>query len=313
MFSYRHAFHAGNHADVLKHTVLLAALDHLLQKDTALALLDTHAGNGLYRLDGDFAQTSGESQHGIQKLLWAYQQGEAGEGAADWPEALQRYVQAVLAHNTAAAAAGAGSQRLVYPGSPALLQQHMRAQDQLHVFELQPADMRALQGNLQQGPHAARCHVWHEDGWQGSLRLLPPPSRRALLLCDPSYEMKSDYAQAAQWLGQALRKFATGCYIVWYPVIPRPEAHALPRKLKALAQQAGKPWLHATLAVRSGQGSGLRLPGQQAQRPGMVCSGVLIVNPPYTLQPQLQQALPVLTRLLAQDSHAAYTLESSAR
>lgn len=305
MFSYRHAFHAGNHADVLKHLVLTATLDYLRQKDTALALIDTHAGCGLYRLDGDFAQTSGESQHGIRSLL-----AEAGTAQAQGPSALAHYLELVRQLNDGQADGAA--RKLLYPGSPAIMQALMRAQDHLHAFELQPADMRALQGNLAQGPHAGRVKVWHEDGWAGSLRLLPPPSRRALALCDPSYEMKTDYAQAQRWLAEALRKFATGTYIVWFPIIPRPEAHELPRKLKAIARQAGKPSLMASLSIKSGSQSGVKVPGQKPKRTGMVASGVLVVNPPYTLHEQLQQALPLLVKALGQDHMAAYKLEAPA-
>ncbi|KKW68118.1 competence protein ComJ [Lampropedia cohaerens] len=306
MFSYRHAFHAGNHADVLKHITLLATLAHLTQKDTALSLIDTHAGCGLYRLDGDFAQTSNESDSGIARLWPLLTASGADASTQAVPEALQRYLTQIAQFNELAVASGKSPR--IYPGSPALLQAAMRAQDSLHAFELQPADMRALQGNLQQGPHQRRVRVWHEDGWAGSLRLLPPPSRRALVLCDPSYEIKSDYAQAARWLGDALRKFVTGTYIIWYPIIARPEAHELPRRLKALARQAGRGWLQATLAVRSGSTTGVRIPGEKPQRTGLVASGVTVVNPPYTLKPQLEAALPQLVALLGQDHQARHEL-----
>lgn len=315
MFSYRHAFHAGNHADVLKHLVLCSALDYLRQKETALALIDTHAGCGLYRLDGDFAQTSGESLEGVRRLLAQGETGETEETTEETAPALQQYLELVRSFN---AGGGAGRGKRIYPGSPALMQALMREQDRLHAFELQPADMRALQGNLAQGPHAAHARVWHEDGWAGSLRLLPPPSRRALVLCDPSYEMKTDYAQAQRWLAEALRKFATGTYIVWFPIIPRPEAHELPRKLTTIARQAGKPSLLATLAIRSGGKPSVKarggaqaaahLPGQKPKRGGMAASGVLVVNPPYTLAAHLRQALPQVVAALGQDHMAGFKL-----
>lgn len=304
MFSYRHAFHAGNHADVLKHTVLIATLEYLKQKEVALSLIDTHAGNGLYRLDGDFAQTSNESASGIQQLL-AY----AANATEPLTPAVQQYLDQLTSFN---GDIKPGTKRIVYPGSPALLQHLMRPQDQLHLFELQPADMRALQGNMAQGPFANHTHVWHADGFKDSLKFLPPPSRRALVLCDPSYELKTDYGQVSQWLADALRKFATGTYIIWYPVIPRPEAHELPRKLKTIARQAGKSWLHATLAIKTGGKSGVQLPGERAERTGMVASGVVVINPPFVLREQLQQALPELVKALGQDHVAAHTLESGA-
>lgn len=304
MFSYRHAFHAGNHADVLKHTVLIATLEYLKQKEVALSLIDTHAGNGLYRLDGDFAQTSNESASGIQQLL-TY----AANANEPLTPAVQQYLDQITSFNGDITP---GTKRIVYPGSPALLQHLMRPQDQLHLFELQPADMRALQGNMAQGPFANHTHVWHADGFKDSLKFLPPPSRRALVLCDPSYELKTDYGQVSQWVAEALRKFATGTYIIWYPVIPRPEAHDLPRKIKTIARQAGKSWLHATLAIKTGGKSGVQLPGERAERTGMVASGVVVINPPFVLREQLQQALPELVKALGQDHVAAHTLESGA-
>lgn len=301
MFSYRHAFHAGNHADVLKHTVLIATLDYLKQKEVALSIIDTHAGNGLYRLDGDFAQTSNESASGIQQLL-AY----ANEAKEPHAPALQQYLDQIQLFN---GELKGSNRRLIYPGSPAILQHLMRPQDQLHLFELQPSDMRALQGNMAQGPFANHTHVWHDDGFKGSLKFLPPPSRRALVLCDPSYELKTDYGQVSQWLADCLKKFATGTYIIWYPVIPRPEAHELPRKLKTLARQAGKNWLHATLAIKTGGKSGVQLPGERAIRTGMVSSGIVVVNPPFVLREQLEKALPELVEALGQDHMAAHMLE----
>lgn len=289
---------------MLKHTVLIATLEYLKQKEVALSLIDTHAGNGLYRLDGDFAQTSNESASGIQQLL-AY----AANATEPLTPAVQQYLDQLTSFN---GDIKPGTKRIVYPGSPALLQHLMRPQDQLHLFELQPADMRALQGNMAQGPFANHTHVWHADGFKDSLKFLPPPSRRALVLCDPSYELKTDYGQVSQWLADALRKFATGTYIIWYPVIPRPEAHELPRKLKTIARQAGKSWLHATLAIKTGGKSGVQLPGERAERTGMVASGVVVINPPFVLREQLQQALPELVKALGQDHVAAHTLESGA-
>ena len=137
---------------------------------------------------------------------------------------------------------------------------------------------------------------------------MPPQPRRALLLCDPSYELKSDYQRVHALLQEALKRFATGCYAIWYPVIARPEAHELPRRLKALAARAGKPWLHATLTVKSARVR--KLEDGSEQRPGLPGSGMFLVNPPYLLQEQLQAALPQMAQLLAQDNHAGHTLEA---
>ena len=294
MFSYRHAFHAGNHADVLKHTVLIAMLRHLTQKEAALTVLDTHAGAGLYRLDSEFADTSGEAAEGIQRLLKA----SDGETLAS---ALQDYLELVASFNSK------GSWR-VYPGSPFIIQRLLREHDRLKLYELHPTDAKTLEANVAQLDAGRQVAVLREDGFGCVNKFLPPPSRRALLLCDPSYEIKNDYARVAAMMTEALKRFATGTYAVWYPIIPRPEAHDLPRKLKTLATKAGKPWLHATLTVKSSKLSAAAARGD-AKRPGLPASGMFIVNPPHTLKDALQPALPQLVKLLGQDRNAAFTLD----
>ena len=293
MFSYRHAFHAGNHADVLKHTVLIATLQHLLQKDAALTVLDTHAGAGLYRLDGDYATTSAESADGILRLV-------APATPPALTPALQDYVDMVRAFNQGAATR-------VYPGSPFIAQRLLRDQDKLKLFELHPTDARALAGNVAQLEAGRQVAVLPEDGFEGVKKFVPPPARRALVLCDPSYEIKSDYGRVLNLVQDSLKRFATGVYAVWYPIIPRPEAHDLPRRLKTMANKAGKPWLHATLTVKS---SKLAAPASENQRrPGLPASGMFLINPPFTLQAALREALPQMAELLAQDRHATHGLE----
>jgi 23S rRNA (adenine2030-N6)-methyltransferase len=294
MFSYRHAFHAGNHADVLKHTVLIAMLRHLTQKEAALTVLDTHAGAGLYRLDSEFADTSGEAAEGIQRLL------QATDDDALAP-ALQDYLELVASFNAK------GSWR-VYPGSPFIIQRLLRAHDRLKLYELHPTDAKTLDANVAQLDAGRQVAVLREDGFACVSKFLPPPSRRALLLCDPSYEIKSDYARVATMVAEALKRFATGTYAVWYPIIPRPEAHDLPRKLKTLATKAGKPWLHATLTVKSSKITSD--PTGEAKRPGLPASGMFVINPPHTLKGVLQPALPQLVQRLGQDRNAAFTLDS---
>lgn len=292
MFSYRHAFHAGNHADVLKHTVLMAMLRHLTQKEAALTVIDTHAGAGLYRLDSEFAETSGEAAEGIRRL-------QSPAAAETLAPALQDYLELVASFN------GKGSQR-VYPGSPFIIQRLLREHDLLKLYELHPTDAKTLDANVAQLNAGRQVVVLREDGFGCVTKFLPPPSRRALLLCDPSYEIKSDYARVAAMVADALKRFATGTYAVWYPIIPRPEAHDLPRKLKTLATKSGKPWLHATLTVKSSKMAA----GEDAKRPGLPASGMFVINPPHTLKGLLQPALPQLVKLLGQDRNAAFTLDS---
>jgi 23S rRNA (adenine2030-N6)-methyltransferase len=293
MFSYRHAFHAGNHADVLKHMVLVAILRHLTEKETALALLDSHAGAGLYRLDGDYAATSGEAADGVLRLLKI-----PAAQRADWPEALTAYLELLASFNPN------GGHR-IYPGSPFIAQRLARPQDRLKLFEVHPTDSKTLQANIDQLEAGRQVAVFREDGFEGVRRFLPPPSRRSLLLCDPSYELKSDYGRVVELQTMALQRFPTGSSMVWYPLMARNEAHILPRKLKSIATRAGKPWLHATLTVKAA-----KQVAAGDKRPGLPASGVFIVNPPYTLKPALQQALPLLVELLGQDAHATHTLET---
>jgi 23S rRNA (adenine2030-N6)-methyltransferase len=318
MFSYRHAFHAGNHADVLKHTVLIAILRHLAEKDAPLAVFDTHAGAGLYRLDGDYAKTSGEAAQGFLRLA---QPGEpaatldsppakgraakpAHESAASAVRApaLQDYIDLVLGFNSK------GSLK-VYPGSPFIIQQLLRERDKLKLFELHPTDAKTLSANVAQLEAGRQVAVLREDGFEALKKFLPPPQRRALVLCDPSYEIKNDYHRVTATMADALTRFATGTYVVWHPIIPRPEAHDLPRKLKTLAIKAGKPWLHASLSVKSSKLLVDTASGTQT-RPGLPASGIFAINPPHILKAALQAALPQMVAALQQDRHAHFGLES---
>ena len=314
MFSYRHAFHAGNHADVLKHTVLIATLDHLLEKEAALTVVDTHAGAGLYRLDGDYAGTSGEAADGILRLISPPKEPgtpapaaksaikkAAPEAETPLADAIARYLGVIGDFNPKGGAR-------VYPGSPFIVQHLLRDHDRLKLFELHPTDGRALSANIAQLEAGRQIAVLNEDGFGSATKFLPPPSRRALVLMDPSYEMKTDYGRVLDFAAEALKRFATGTYAVWYPIIPRPEAHDLPRRLKTMATKAGKSWLHATLTVKSSKittdASG------ETHRPGLPASGMFLINPPYTLKPLLAAALPQLAERLAQDRHAAFSLDS---
>ena len=314
MFSYRHAFHAGNHADVLKHTVLIAVLRHLRQKDTALTVFDTHAGAGLYRLDGDYARTSGEAAHGYLRLV------SASNAALAPVDKAQSATKSIAASNSTLLAAvitdyleivasfnSAGSHK-IYPGSPFIIQRLLGERDKLKLFELHPTDAKSLSANIAQLQAARQVAVLREDGFEGLKKFLPPPARRALVLSDPSYELKSDYARVPVMVADALQRFATGCYAVWHPIIPRPEAHELPRKLKTLATRAGRNWLHATLSLKS---SKLTVGAAgEVVRAGLPASGMFIINAPHTLNAALKLALPQLVGLLGQDQHATFSLEN---
>lgn len=314
MFSYRHAFHAGNHADVLKHTVLIATLDHLLEKEAALTVVDTHAGAGLYRLDGDYAGTSGEAAEGVLRLLAdkkapvspapaakSATKKAAPEAEAPLADAIARYLSVIHDFNLKGGAR-------IYPGSPFIVHHLLRDHDKLKLFELHPTDARTLDANIAQLEAGRQIAVLREDGFGSATKFLPPPSRRALVLMDPSYEIKSDYGRVLDFAAEALKRFATGTYAIWYPIIPRPEAHDLPRRLKTLATKAGKPWLHATLTVKSSKLT--TTPTGETQRPGLPASGMFLINPPYTLKPLLAAALPQLAERLGQDRNATFSLDA---
>lgn len=323
MFSYRHAFHAGNHADVLKHTTLIALMKYLTQKDTALTVIDTHAGAGLYRLDGDYTETSGEAQEGVFRLLSEpkappvhTKPGQAapktvakpaGGDPAGWAPALQDYIDVLRGLNPQFAETGNLAHLKIYPGSPFIEQQFLSGRDKLKLFELHPTDFKSLSGNIEQLGVGRQVAVAREDGFEALKTFLPPPARRAMVLCDPSYEMKTDYGRVATCMADALKRFATGTYVVWYPIIPRPEAHDLPRKLKTLAVKSGRSWLNAALTVKS---SKLTTDTDgEVIRPGLPASGMFVINPPHTLKAELQAALPQMVALLGQDRNAGFTLE----
>ncbi len=280
MFSYRHAFHAGNHADVLKHVVLVALLRHFRKKETAFEVVDTHAGAGVYSLLGKWAAQRNEFGDGIGRI-W---------GRLDCPEAVADYLAAVQSYNVD------GVLRH-YPGSPFIAFDALREQDRLRLFEWHPSEHRVLAANFaQRGRVAARrVRIEAVDGFTALKAVLPPPSRRALVLIDPSYEDKRDYRRVRSALREALRRFATGCYAIWYPQVQRSEPAEL---VRALERWPGLHWLHATLSVRTPSSDGLGLHG----------SGLFVVNPPFTLEAALRTSLPWLVDALAQDAGARWWL-----
>ena len=277
MLSYRHAFHAGNHADVLKHSVLIALLRYLGQKDKAFWVIDTHAGAGAYALDSAQAGKLGEYRQGIGRL-WE---------RAELPPLLADYVDQVRKLNP-------DGRLLHYPGSPFFSWWNLREQDRLRLFELHSRDARLLGDNFQTA--GRQVIVSPTDGFAGLKALLPPPPRRALVLIDPSYEEKQDYERVIQALRDALTRFAGGTYMLWYPQLTRLEAHELPQRLKRLPVAA---WLHVALRVCTPAKDGF----------GMHGSGLFIINPPWTLHDALADTLPFLCKVLGEDDGAGYTLE----
>jgi 23S rRNA (adenine2030-N6)-methyltransferase len=260
MLSYRHSFHAGNHADVLKHLVLTRILEYLTRKDKPLCYLDTHAGAGGYALHSAQAQKNREYETGIGRL-W---------GRNDLPAPLAAYVDLVRRFNPE-------GRLLQYPGSPWLARQLLRPVDRLLLHELHPADCAALRDQFDGD---RRVQVICADGYQGCIAAQPPTERRGLVLLDPPFELKSDYRQAIETLHQAHKRFATGVYALWYPVVERARIEQMERALRATGIPRVERYELGVAADRRGH--------------GMTASGLLVVNPPWTLRQEMEQCLPWL-------------------
>ncbi|RYC17737.1 23S rRNA (adenine(2030)-N(6))-methyltransferase RlmJ [Ciceribacter ferrooxidans] len=272
--NYRHIYHAGNFADVLKHAVLARLIVYLQQKDKAFRVLDTHAGIGLYDFSSEEAQKTGEWRDGIGRLMEA----ELPEGVA---ALLAPYLDAIRTLNPQGPIT-------LYPGSPKLARMLFRPQDRLSAMELHPDDSRAL-ARLFEGDYQVR--VTELDGWLALGAHLPPKEKRGIVLVDPPFEEAGEYERLVDGLAKAYRRFATGTYCLWYPIkkgAPIAEFH---EALKALEIPK---MLCAELSVRSDR-----------ETTGLSGSGLIIVNPPFTLKDELHLLLPELKRVLAQDRFAS--------
>ncbi|MDO9011193.1 MAG: 23S rRNA (adenine(2030)-N(6))-methyltransferase RlmJ [Gallionella sp.] len=277
MLSYRHAFHAGNHADVLKHFIEVQLLRYLAQKDKPFWYIDTHAGAGCYALDSGYATQNAEYESGIARL-WERE---------DLPVPLADYVALVKAINP-------DGQMRLYPGSPLVASELLRDGDKMRLFELHPTDSDILHENF--AGYGTQVLMQTADGFSALKALLPPPPRRALVLIDPPYEDKQDYQRVITALREGLKRFASGVYAVWYPQLQRSEARQLPEQLKQLPV---KSWLHVALSVQ----------GLSEEGFGMYGSGMFVLNPPWNLHGILQQVMPYLAEHLGQDAEAGFTLE----
>ncbi|MDR0450670.1 MAG: 23S rRNA (adenine(2030)-N(6))-methyltransferase RlmJ [Treponema sp.] len=283
MLSYRHAFHAGNPADVLKHAVLAFCLDYLCQKEKPFFCADTHAGAGSYPLLGGFAAKNREWEQGVAKL-----RGRKGE-----PAMIRRY------RELAGFPGEDGALDYAYPGSPALTARLLRPQDRGLCFELHPGDFAAL-SRLLGGDR--RFILRQEDGFAGLKAFLPPPSRRGLIFTDPSYELKEDYGRLGLTLREALRRFPTGIYLVWYPLLgddPRPESGAgIPDDAR------GNSLGETLLGLYRGRRCALEFytasSGKRRDHSprGFYGSGMVIYNPPWPLDAALRESLPFLGETL---------------
>ncbi|MBW7981150.1 23S rRNA (adenine(2030)-N(6))-methyltransferase RlmJ [Enterobacillus tribolii] len=264
MLSYRHSFHAGNHADVLKHTVQSLIIEALKEKEKPFLYLDTHSGAGRYQLSSEHAEKTGEYLEGIARL-WQRD---------DIPDALTSYLDAVRAFNR-------NGQLRYYPGSPLIARLLLRAQDKLHLTELHPSDYPLLRQEFQKDE---RARVLRDDGYQQLKAQLPPDSRRGLILIDPPYEMKTDYQDVVKGIQEGYKRFATGVYALWYPVVLRQQTK---RMIRDLQETGIRRILQIELAVRP-----------DSDQRGMTASGMIVINPPWKLEQQMRELLPWLHQAL---------------
>jgi 23S rRNA (adenine2030-N6)-methyltransferase len=267
--NYRHIYHAGNFADALKHAVLARLIDYLKLKDKPFRVIDTHAGIGVYDLSSEEAQKTGEWHGGIGRLLGK----DLPKGVAPL---LALYLDVVKALNAAS------SVRL-YPGSPKLSRMLLRKEDRLSLMELHPADCETLRGHFD-GDFQTR--VTHLDGWLALNAHLPPKEKRGLVLVDPPFEEPNEYERLVDGFAKAWRKFPTGVYCLWYPLKRGAPIKAFHTALHGLEIPK---MLCAELSVKS------------EREDGLSGSGLIIVNPPYTLKGELDILLPFLQQQLAQD------------
>lgn len=270
MLSYRHSFHAGNPADVLKHLVLIETISYLTKKDKPLEYIDTHSGVGVYRLATAEAQKTQEYLEGIAKL-WQYQ----GEN-----DAIKRYVAKVKQFNQ--------GELEIYPGSPMVADSLLRENDKRWLFELHPKDSESLKHNMAElSRRRKQTFVRKENGFKGVLGLLPPQAKRGCVLIDPPYEIKSDYEQVVKTVKKAVERFNSGTIMIWYPVVSRERIDAMEAGLIASGMRNIQLFELATQA--------------DTDEHGMTASGMIVINPPWTLKKTMDECLPELVSLLSSE------------
>ncbi|HDR1344138.1 TPA: 23S rRNA (adenine(2030)-N(6))-methyltransferase RlmJ [Pasteurella multocida] len=276
MLSYRHSFHAGNHADVLKHLVLMLIIENLQQKEKGFYYLDTHAGVGRYRLFSEEAEKTAEFEQGIARL-WQRD---------DLPEEVARYIKLIEQVNYG------GKALRYYAGSPLIAAKMLRPQDRALLTELHPSDYPLLRNNFKEFDNVT---TKRDNGFQQLKATLPPKERRGLVLIDPPYELKEDYDLVVNAIEEGYKRFATGIYAIWYPVVLRQQTK---RILKGLEKTGIRKILQIELAVRP-----------DSDQRGMTASGMIVINPPWTLTQQMQNILPYLTNVLVPEGTGSWTVK----
>lgn len=265
MLSYRHSFHAGNHADVLKHIVQSLILNALQQKETPFVYHDTHSGVGRYDLTHEWSEKTGEYKQGIGRL---WQQ-------ADTPAEIDSYMEAVKALNQ-------GEELRYYPGSPRIARAHLRAQDRMVLSELHPSDYPLLEQEFARDRQVA---IYKQDGFARLKASLPPKERRGLVLIDPPYELAKEYRDVVQAIAQSHKRWSTGIYAIWYPVVNRCDIEDM---LEGLANLGIRKILQIELGV-----------APDTNQRGMTASGMIVINPPWKLESEMQTILPFLKQAIA--------------
>ncbi len=276
MLSYRHSFHAGNFADVLKHLILINILEYLGKKEKPFSCIDTHAGPGDYALDSEFALKNKEFENGISQL-WQ---------RTDLPDSVAHYINVIKEFNKTEPLSR-------YPGSPLIIKQFLRNKDSLFLYELHSTEIQLLTAAVNRD---RRIKVFHADGLKNSIGLLPPKEHRGLVLIDPSYEIKSDYGQVVETLIQMHKRFATGTYALWYPVVDRSRNQQLEKTMKSSGLKNVQLF---ELGIKT-----------DTHEHGMTASGMIVVNPPWTLVPEMQQTLPWLADTLGIEGAGMYRIET---
>ncbi|MCR6671154.1 23S rRNA (adenine(2030)-N(6))-methyltransferase RlmJ [Devosia ginsengisoli] len=276
--NYRHAFHAGNFADVVKHLILTRIVEYLKRKPAAFRVLDTHAGVGLYDLEGDEAGRTSEWVDGIGRLIGAALSGPATELAAP-------YLDAIRAQNP-------GGGLRFYPGSPLIVRHLLREQDRLFALELHPDDAAALRENFAGDIQTRATHL---DGWAALGTHLPPKEKRGLVLVDPPFEEKGEFARMVAGLVKAHQRWPGGIYAFWYPIKEPAEVEQFIRDLKATGMTK---ILRIELTTRA-----------PSTPPRLHGTGMIVVNPPFVLEEEMQVLLPELANLLASEGQGKWRMD----
>ncbi|EGS59543.1 23S rRNA (adenine(2030)-N(6))-methyltransferase RlmJ [Vibrio cholerae] len=265
MLSYRHSFHAGNHADVLKHIVQSLILNSLQQKEKPFVYHDTHSGVGRYDLTHEWSEKTGEYKQGIARV---WQQDHI-------PAELDSYLDAIRQLNQ-------GETLRYYPGSPRVARAHLREQDRMVLTELHPSDYPLLE---QEFHRDRQVSIYKEDGFARLKASLPPQERRGLVLIDPPYELAKEYGDVVRAIAQSYKRWATGIYAIWYPVVNRCDIDDMLEGLQGLE-------IRKILQIELGV-------APDTNERGMTASGMIVINPPWTLESQMQTILPFLKQAIA--------------